>query len=112
MEFYKYECLDRFFENLCPEELSMKGVIYFYHFSFAQVIKILDEYFKDTFENIKTTGCFETLDGPIMNVLRKSFQTTFDKILRKIIEKGELAGISQVLIDKLCLESEEREALT
>lgn len=34
-EFYKYECLDRFFEDLCPEELSMKGVIYFYHFAFT-----------------------------------------------------------------------------
>ena len=77
LEFYKYECLDRFFENLCPEELSMKGVIYFYYYSFSQVNKIIDDYFEDAFSLIKQTGCFDSLEGPIMNVLRKSYQTTF-----------------------------------
>ena len=76
----------------------MKGVIYFYHYSFEQVTNILDDYFRESFEVIKTTGCLETLDGPIMNVLRKSYQTTFDKILRKIVEKYQLLNISKVLI--------------
>lgn len=34
---------------------------------------------------IKNTGCLDKLEGPIMNVLRKSFQTTYDKIIQKII---------------------------
>jgi hypothetical protein len=63
----------------------MKGVIYFYHFSFSQIIKILDEYFVGAFENLKAIGCFENIEGPIMNVLRKSFQTTYENILKKIV---------------------------
>ncbi len=41
-EFYKYECLDKFFELLSNEDLSMKGVIYFYSMSFVGVFKILN----------------------------------------------------------------------
>lgn len=63
----------------------MKGVIYFYHFSFTQVIKLIDDHFEKTFSMIKNTGCLDKLEGPIMNVLRKSFQTTYDKIIQKII---------------------------
>ncbi len=46
---------------------------------------MIDNHFSETFELIRVTGCLETLDGPIMNVLRKSYQTSFGKILRKII---------------------------
>jgi len=55
----------------------MKGIIYFYHFSFTQVSKILENYFEDSYKLLMSTGCFDTLDGPIMNVLRKSYQTTY-----------------------------------
>jgi hypothetical protein len=40
-----------------------------------------------------------------MNVLRKSYQTTFDKIIQKIIEKNLLPDIATKLIDKLSLSS-------
>lgn len=33
-EFYKYDCLDKFFDLLGPEELTLKGIIYFYLQSF------------------------------------------------------------------------------
>lgn len=65
----------------------MKGVIYFYHYSFEQVTKMVEEYFAGALEGVREVGCFENIEGPIMNVLRKSFQTTYEKILRKIIEK-------------------------
>ena len=32
-DFYKYECLDSFFDLLCPE-LNMKGILFFYQTSF------------------------------------------------------------------------------
>lgn len=32
-EFYKYECLEMFFDILCPE-LSLKGIIRFYYLCF------------------------------------------------------------------------------
>lgn len=105
LQFYKYECLDRFFENLCPQELSMKGVIYFYHFSFTQIIRIIESHFELAFELIRTTGCLQKLEGPIMNVLRKSYQGTFDSIIEKIIQKGEIPIIAACLIQKLSLSS-------
>ena len=48
---------------------------------------MVDEYFAGALEGVREVGCFENIEGPIMNVLRKSFQTTYEKILRKIIEK-------------------------
>jgi hypothetical protein len=43
-----------------------------------------------------------------MNVLRKSYQTTYQKILIKINQKGELPRIGTRLIEKLSLCSEEK----
>lgn len=46
-----------------------------------------------------------------MSVLRKSYQTTFDKIIRKIIGKNSLPDIASKLIKKLSLSSDENELL-
>lgn len=75
-EFYKYECLDLFFDVLSPD-MNMKGTIAFYFYSFKKIEEIVDNYFKPCFESIRRTGCFSTIEGPILNVLRKSFQTTY-----------------------------------
>lgn len=42
-----------------------------------------------------------------MNVLRKSFQGTYDKILRKIIEQNNIEYLTEKLITKLSLASED-----
>jgi hypothetical protein len=55
----------------------MKGTIYFYYYSFSQVNDIIVKYFESTFSSIKESGCFDDINGPIMNVLRKSYQNTF-----------------------------------
>jgi hypothetical protein len=81
----------------------MKGIIYFYHYSFEQVTKMVEEYFFEALEGVKKVGCLESIEGPIMNVLRKSFQATYEKILGKIIDKQQIPDISNILIEKLCL---------
>ena len=34
-EFYIYDCLDKFFNLTAPEELTLKGIIYFYLHTFS-----------------------------------------------------------------------------
>lgn len=56
---------------------------------------------------IKGTGCLDNLEGPVMNVLRKSFQGTYDKILRKIIDQNSIECLALKLITKLSLACED-----
>jgi len=60
-EFYKYDCLDKFFDLLGPEELTIKGIIYFYHQSFHFAITLVDEYLEPAFQSVKNVGCLDTL---------------------------------------------------
>ena len=48
-EFYKYDCLDKFFDLLGPEELTLKGIIYFYLQTFQLSSTIVDQYFAPLF---------------------------------------------------------------
>lgn len=68
---------------------------------------MLDGYFEGTFEMIKGTGCLDSLEGPVMNVLRKSFQTSYDKMLRRISEQNNIGALAEKLVTKLSLCSEE-----
>ena len=73
-EFNKYDCEDVFFDLLCPE-LNMKGIIFFYYTCFKRTKELIAHYFSHTEKSIKEISCLPTLSGPIMNVLRKSYQT-------------------------------------
>lgn len=41
-EFYKCDCLDAYFDILAPEELTLKGVIYFFMQLFGTANKMVD----------------------------------------------------------------------
>ena len=71
-EFCKYDCEDIFFDLLCPE-LNMKGVIYFYYTAFKRSKELITHYFQHTEKCLKEISCLKSLDGPVMNVLRKSY---------------------------------------
>lgn len=43
-EFYKYECLDIFFDVL-SQELNMKGIIVFFCRSFSKIKEVVEKYF-------------------------------------------------------------------
>lgn len=82
-EFYKYDCIDIFFDLLCPE-LNMKGIIYFFLTAYSKVSDIIANYFLPLENTIKKTGCLNSIEGPIMNVLRKSFQTNYKEMIKKL----------------------------
>ena len=44
-EFYKCDCLDLYFDLLGPEELTLKGIIYFFFSSFDFASKLVDRHF-------------------------------------------------------------------
>ncbi|KAM3129613.1 hypothetical protein pb186bvf_018294 [Paramecium bursaria] len=80
-EFYKCECFDIFFDIL--QDLNMKGVIFYFQQSMLKVDRLIQEHFQPSFKQLQQVGCLDTLDGPVMNVLRKSFQGTYKQIVSK-----------------------------
>lgn len=88
-EFYKYDCLDKFFDLLGPEELTLKGIIYFYLQSFQVAAALVDAHFEPALSQLKSVGCLESLEGPVLNVLRKAFQSRHRHIV-PLIAKEEV----------------------
>lgn len=82
-EFYKYDCLDLFFDILCPE-LNMKGILYFFTSSFSKLNAVISNYLSPAYNSLQAVGCFTSLEGPIMNVLRKSFQANYKQMSQNI----------------------------
>ena len=91
-EFNKYDCEDVFFDLLCPE-LNMKGIIYFYYTSFKRTKELIAHYFSHTEKCLKEISCTKTLKGPVMNVLRKSYQATWEQMQIKAIPDRSLTKI-------------------
>jgi hypothetical protein len=59
-EFQKYDCLDLFFDVLCPE-LNMKGILYFYTSCFGRMTAVISGYLAPAFGALQAVGCFTTL---------------------------------------------------
>ena len=100
-EFYKCACLDKFFDLLSDQELTIKGVIYFYTKSFSETQNILNKHFEPALSCIQKTGCFDSIEGPIMNVLRKAYQTTYKKILQEICTSGKFTKVAKEIQNTL-----------
>jgi len=101
-EFYKYDCEEVFFDLLCPE-LNMKGIIFFYMTSFHRISELIQNYFAPAENSLKKTACMTNLDGPIMNVLRKSFQSTWKNIAKQCIQQSKIMEITNEIQDHLKL---------
>jgi len=101
-EFYKYDCEEIFFDLLCPE-LNMKGIIFFYFTSFSRMCELIQSYFAPAEMALKKTACMTNLDGPIMNVLRKSFQSTWKNISKQCILHAKLMEVTNEIQDHLKL---------
>jgi archaellum component FlaC len=91
-QFYKCDCQDIFFEMLGPE-LSMEGIIYFFKVSFPKVLEVIRSYFLPAEDALRNTAGLESLEGPIMNVLRKSYQASWKKLFRNSVSQGSLQRI-------------------
>lgn len=59
-EFYKQQCLNMFFDFLCPE-ININGVLFFFSTSFKRLEKLIKGYFDPALESLQKTGCFDTL---------------------------------------------------
>lgn len=75
-QFYKCDCQDLFFEMLCPE-LSMEGVLYFFKQTFPRAAELVSRYFEPAERELKRAACVDSLEGPVMNVLRKAYQANW-----------------------------------
>ena len=78
-QFYKCDCQDFFFETLSPE-LTVEGVIYFFRTVFGSAQEQVAAYFEPMEKELRRTCALDSLEGPIMNVLRKSCQATWKKL--------------------------------
>lgn len=91
-QFYKCDCQDLFFELLGPE-LSMDGIVYYFKVSFPRVLELIRGYFSPTEDALKQTAGIDTLEGPIMNVLRKSYQASWKKLYRNSVPQANIQKI-------------------
>ena len=78
-EFFKCDCQDVFFDLLCPE-LNLDGVVFFYQNTLPVVVEAIEKYFSPVESVLKKVSCIQSLDGPITNVLRKSYQSNWKQI--------------------------------
>lgn len=78
-EFYKCDCQDVFFDLLCPE-LNLDGVIYFFQNTIPVVIEVIEKHFQPVEHVLKKVTNMQQLDGPIVNVLRKTYQSNWRTI--------------------------------
>lgn len=109
----KYDCEDVFFDLLCPE-LNMKGIIYFFYTSYKRTKELIHHYFAHTEKCLKEISCQNSLDGPVMNVLRKSYQKEWEKMQKKSIPEKSLKKICNEIQKNLKLgvqNSNEKECL-
>lgn len=80
-EFYKCDCQDVFFDFLCPE-LNLEGVVYFFQHTLPSVVDIIDKHFQPVEQTLRKVSLLPAplSDGPIVNVLRKTYQSNWRAI--------------------------------
>lgn len=71
-EFYKCDCQDVFFDLLCPE-LNLDGVVFFFQNIFPVIVEAIEKHFQPVEAVLKKVSNMQSLDGPIVNVLRKTY---------------------------------------
>jgi FtsZ-binding cell division protein ZapB len=78
-EFYKCDCQDVFFDLLCPE-LNLDGVVFFFQNTFPTVVEVVEKYFSPVEQVLKKVTSTSLLDGPVITVLRKTYQQNWKQI--------------------------------
>ena len=75
-EFYKCDSQDVFFDLLCPE-LNLDGVVFFFQSTIPLVVEAIEKHFLPVEKVLKKVSNLQALDGPIVNVLRKTYQSNW-----------------------------------
>lgn len=71
-ELFKCDCQDVFFDLLCPE-LNLDGVVFFFQNAFTLVVETIEKHFAPVEGVLKKVTNMQTLEGPVINVLRKTY---------------------------------------
>ena len=93
-EFYKVECVDVFFELLSPE-LNLDGVVFFFRQTIPIVVDAIEKHFQPVEAALKRVGAVSALDGPVANVLRKSYQSNWRQIHAQCLPLQFSEGVMQ-----------------
>ena len=72
----------------------MKGVVYFFYTAFKRTKELIAHYFAHTEKCLKEISCVKSLEGPVMNVLRKSYQGQWEQMMAKAVPEKSLKKIS------------------
>ena len=78
-EFYKCDCQDEYIDLLCPE-LNLDGVVFFYQNAIPVVVDSIEKYFAPVESVLKKVSTMQSLEGPVINVLRKTYQSNWRQI--------------------------------
>ncbi|CAI2376571.1 unnamed protein product [Moneuplotes crassus] len=81
-EFLKCDCQDAFFDLLCPE-LNLDGVVYFFRKTIEPVLQQIKNYFDPLYATLENAMCLDTVEGPVLNVMKKCYQNNWKKIYSK-----------------------------
>ena len=93
-QFYKCDFEDLFFD-LLGGELSVEGLVYFFKNSTPNLIRCIQGYFESAEARLGEVACIGDLEGPIMNVLRKSYQGNWKEILKNCLSEEDVNGITR-----------------
>lgn len=91
-EFLKCDCQDWFFDILWPE-LNLDGVVFFFRKAFEPVLQHLQSYFEPLYNTLETSMWLESVEGPILNVLKKCYQNNWKKIYAKCFNESKHIAI-------------------
>jgi hypothetical protein len=106
-EFYKCDCQDVFFDLLCPE-LNLDGVVYFFQNTIPIVIEVIEKHFLPVETVLKTITKMNQLDGPIVNVLRKTYQSNWKSIHQSCLTSSVTEQIMQAVQKSLSIGDEQK----
>ncbi|CDW84282.1 UNKNOWN [Stylonychia lemnae] len=106
-EFYKCDCQDVFFDLLCPE-LNLDGVIYFFQNTIPVVIEVIEKHFQPVEHVLKKVTNMQQLDGPIVNVLRKTYQSNWRTIYQSCLPQTVNEQIMSAVQKSLSIGDEQK----
>lgn len=105
-EIYKCDCQDVFFDLLCPE-LNIEGVVFFYQHLFPPVMLAIQKHFQPAEQVLKAVSCTSHLDGPVVSVLRKTYQSNWRSILKSIITEQFVSKVTSDIQETLSIQDGE-----
>ena len=109
-EFVKWDCQDAFFDLLWPE-LNLDGVVYFFRKVFEPVLLQIQNYFQPLYATLENAMWLDSVEGPILNVMKKCYQNNWTKIYAKWFNEGVHRAIMKSIQNTLKLADGTDEAI-